>query len=193
MGVLLPAETLLVATSIYAASSHSGLDIHLVAFAAILGAIIGDNFGYIIGNNVGYRILIKYGPKFKLTTDRILLGQYLFRHHGGKVVFFGRFIVFLRLFTALLAGANRMPWKYFLFYNALGGLFWAGGYSYVAYFLGKQILKLEGTVGLILGGVGLTFIIICAWLIHKNEAKLIAHAQQEANREANAPNSDYIK
>ena len=50
------------------------------------------------------------------------LGQYLFRKHGSKVVFFGRFIAILRTWAAFLAGTNRMPWPSFLLYNALGAL-----------------------------------------------------------------------
>lgn len=184
MGLLLPAETMLIAASLYAASPDSGLSVHLIAISAIIGAIMGDNFGYLIGNKIGYRVLKKYGPKFKLTPERLLLGQYLFKHHGGKVVFIGRFMVLLRLFTALLAGANRMPWKGFLFYNALGGIAWAGGYSYIAYFLGKQILQLEGTIGIVLGVVGGAIILTFIWFVHKNEKRLIEHAQQEAKREA---------
>ncbi|CAI3936717.1 DedA/Tvp38 family (DedA) (PUBMED:24312110 [Commensalibacter communis] len=184
MGLLLPAETMLIAASIYAASPNSGLNIHLIALSAIVGAIMGDNFGYLIGHKIGYHVLKKYGPKIKLTPERLLLGQYLFRHHGGKVVFIGRFMVLLRLFTALLAGANKMPWKGFMFYNALGGIAWAGGYSYVTYFLGKQILQLEGTIGIVLGVIGGVILLSFIWFIHKNEKKLIEHAQKEAEREA---------
>lgn len=184
MGLLLPAETMLIAASIYAASSDSGLSVHLIALSAIIGAIMGDNFGYLIGQKIGYHILKKYGPKIKLTPERLLLGQYLFKHHGGKVVFIGRFMVLLRLFTALLAGANKMPWKGFMFYNALGGIAWAGGYSYITYFLGKQILQLEGTIGLVLGVVGGAILLSFIWFIHKNEKRLIEHAQKEAEREA---------
>jgi len=50
------------------------------------------------------------------------LEQYLFRKHGDKVVFFGRFIAILRTWAAFLAGTNRMPWAPFLLYNALGVL-----------------------------------------------------------------------
>jgi membrane protein DedA with SNARE-associated domain len=45
---------------------------------------------------------------------------FLFRKHGGKVVFFGRFIAILRTWAAFLAGTNRKQWAPFLLYNALG-------------------------------------------------------------------------
>jgi hypothetical protein len=35
------------------------------------------------------------------------LGQYLILRHGSKVVLFGRFVAFLRILAAFMAGANR--------------------------------------------------------------------------------------
>jgi hypothetical protein len=43
-----------------------------------------------------------------MTDDRIKPGQYLFLKHGGKIVFFGRFVAVLRVFVALFA-ANWRP------------------------------------------------------------------------------------
>src|SRR3954463_4505744 len=41
-----------------------------------------------------------------------------FMRHGGKVVFFGRFVAVLWVLAAFLAGANRMPWpRFFVFRN----------------------------------------------------------------------------
>lgn len=180
MGIFLPAESLLITVSIYCSSGRGGLDINIVALSAITGAIMGDNFGYIIGRKLGYPILKKYGPKIKLTHERLLLGQYLFRNHGGKVVFFGRFFAILRFFTALLAGANRMPWKGFLAYNALGGVVWAGGYSYAAYFLGKELLKFEGRIGIWLGILGAICVITAFIFLRRNEQKLIKRAESDA-------------
>jgi membrane protein DedA with SNARE-associated domain len=46
----------------------------------------------------------------------------LFLKHGGKVVFFGRFVAVLRAWAAFLAGTKRMRWPRFLLFNAAGGL-----------------------------------------------------------------------
>lgn len=91
------------------------LEIRWIALAAVTGAIMGDNFGYLLGHHFGYSILKKHGKKVGLTDERLMLGRYLFRKHGGIVVFLGRFVAVLRVFVALLAGANRMPWHSFLF------------------------------------------------------------------------------
>lgn len=179
MGLILPAETLLITIAIYCASEHSHLNIHYIALSAIIGAIMGDNFGYLIGRIVGYPVLKKYGPKIRLTPERLLLGQYLFKHHGGKAVFFGRFIAILRFFTALLAGATHMHWKDFLLYNALGGIGWAGTYTYIAYYFGQEFLKLKGTIGLVLGIIIFIVVVLIIIFLRKNEYKLIQRAEKE--------------
>lgn len=182
MGLPLPAESLLIATSIYCAST-SDLNIFYVALSAVIGAVMGDNFGYLIGNKVGYPFLQKHGSKIRLTHERLILGQYLFRNHGGKVVFFGRFVAILRFFTALLAGANRMPWGDFLFHNAMGGICWAGGYSFAAYYLGQQLLKLEGKFGVVLAVLGVIVILFAFFFLRRNEKQLIERAEKEAKEQ----------
>ena len=44
-----------------------------------------------------------YGPAIHLDERKLKLGLYLFRQHGGKVVFFGRFVAVLRTWAAFLA------------------------------------------------------------------------------------------
>ena len=103
MGVPVPGETTLVSAAIFAGTTHR-LNIWLVIAAAALGAIAGDSVGYAIGRTLGHRFLINHGALLRMDARRIKLGQYLFKRHGGKVVFFGRFVALLRALAALLAG-----------------------------------------------------------------------------------------
>src|SRR5712692_6712168 len=118
------------------------LAIALVIVAAASGAILGDNLGYWVGREAGYRLLRRYGRYIRLEERRLKLGQYLFRRHGGKVVFFGRFVAVLRTWAAFLAGTNRMPWNRFLVFNAAGGILWATLYGLGGYTLGKEVHRL---------------------------------------------------
>jgi len=132
-GIPFPGETMLLAAAIYAGTTHH-LAIALVIAAAAAGAIIGDNLGFWIGREGGYRLLRRYGKYIRLDERKLKLGQYVFRNHGSKVVFFGRFVAVLRAWAAFLAGTNRMPWGRFLIFNATGGILWAtlyglGGYA----------------------------------------------------------------
>ena len=121
MAIPLPGETALVTAALYAGSTHQ-IGIGWVVLVAALAAIIGDNIGYLIGRSIGVRLVARYGRYVRLDEPRLKVGQYLFMRHGGKIVFFGKFIAFLRAYAALLAGVNRMSWPHFLLMNALGGI-----------------------------------------------------------------------
>ena len=182
MGAPLPGESLLIGTALYCATTHK-LDIGWVILVAIVGAVMGDNLGYLIGRSLGFRALARWGRHVGLTEERLTLGRYLFRRHGGKVVFFGRFIAVLRTFAALLAGANRMPWPSFLLWNALGGIGWAGGYTMAAYLLGSQVEKISGPIGI---GFGIVAVLVIAGgfvFLKRNEKRLTEDALAAAKRE----------
>ena len=70
------------------------------------------------------------------------------QRHGGKTVFFGRFIAILRFTAAWVAGLGRMPWWRFLFWNAAGGIVWATAVGLVAYYGGKAAADAIARYGL---------------------------------------------
>lgn len=179
MGAPLPGESLIIGTALYCAATHK-LNIVWVIVVAIIGAIMGDNLGYLIGRSVGFRVLARWGGRVGLTEERLALGRYLFRKHGGKVVFFGRFIAILRTFAALLAGANRMPWHTFLLYNTLGGIGWAGGYALAAYLLGSQVEKISGPLGIAFGCVAALVLGSGFLFLKRNEKRLTEEAMAAA-------------
>lgn len=178
MGLPLPGESLMIASAIYAATTGK-LQIEWIVLSAAVGAIMGDNIGYLIGQRLGIPALEKYGPRIGLTVGRQRLGQFLFHKYGGIVVFFGRFIAFLRVFAALLAGSNRMPWGRFLVWNALGGITWTHLYGIGAYVLGNQVHKLVGPLGVVIGVVAAIGVVVAIWFLKTNEHKLIARAEAE--------------
>src|SRR5579859_3233228 len=120
-GFPLPGETTLVSAAVFAGTNGT-LDIRYVVAAAAAGAIVGDNIGYWVGREVGTPVVARWGYVIGLDERRRNLGHYLFARHGGKIVFFGRFVALLRAFAALLAGVNRLPPLRFFAFNAAGGL-----------------------------------------------------------------------
>jgi membrane protein DedA with SNARE-associated domain len=182
MGVPLPGETTLITASIYAGTSHH-LQIGLVILAATAGAVIGDNLGYWIGDKLGYRFLLRYGARLGMTEGKIKLGQYLFQRHGGKVVFFGRFVAVLRVLAALLAGVNLMPWRRFFIANLCGALVWSATFGGAAYSLGNAVLGASGPVGAAAIVVAVVAVGIGLLLIRRYETRL----EQEAERALPGP------
>src|SRR3989454_4917424 len=142
-GIPFPGETMLLVAAIAAGTTHQ-LSIALVIVAAATGPILGDNLGFWIGREGGYRLLRRYGRSIRLEERRLKLGQYLFMRHGGKVVFFGRFVAVLRAWAAFLAGTNRMRWARFLLFNALGGIVLGTLFCFGGYYLRDSIHPLTG-------------------------------------------------
>jgi len=178
MGVPLPAESMLVATGVYAGTTGQ-ISIVAVVTAAAIGAIVGDNLGYLIGRTLGLPALHRWGRHVGLTDDRLALGRYLFMRHGAKVVILGRFVAILRTFAALFAGASKMAWPTFLLSNAVGGIAWAGLYGFGAYALGEQVRHIAGPIGIGLGAIAVIVIGAAFLYVRKHEHRLIEQARRE--------------
>lgn len=184
-GVPLPGETALLLAAAYAGATGQ-LDISLVIAAAAAGAIIGDNFGFWIGRTWGAKLLLRYGKFIHLPEARLRLGQYLFQRHGAKIVFFGRFVAFLRVLAALLAGVNQYHWGQFLFYNATGGVIWALVMGISAYIFGDAVHRVSGPLGVaalvaVVAGV-IAFMIIVRREEKKMERKLADAPEGDLSR-----------
>ena len=177
LGIPFPGETMLLVAAIDAGTTHQ-LSIVLVIVAATCGAILGDNIGFWIGREGGYRLLRRYGRYIGFNERRVKVGLYLFRKHGGKIVFFGRFVAVLRAWAAFLAGVNRMPWSRFLLFNARGGVIWATLYGLGGYFLGEEIHRLTGPVGIVTIVLAALIIIASLIVVRRNEKQLEEKAER---------------
>jgi membrane protein DedA with SNARE-associated domain len=134
-GIPLPGETALIAFGILASQGH--YSIYWVIAVAALAAIVGDNLGYwVIGRWGGRTLFERWGPLRRYAEKTLPATERVMARHGGKVVFFGRFITVLRYTAAWVAGLAKMEWWRFLFWNALGGICWAVAVGLVAYYAG---------------------------------------------------------
>jgi membrane protein DedA with SNARE-associated domain len=149
-GIPLPGETALVASGVLA--SQGKLNIVAVIVVASAAAIIGDNCGYWIGRKGGRKVLERWSFVSKHAQKVLPRSERIFAKHGGKTVFFGRFIAILRITAAWMAGISHMPWWRFLLFNAAGGILWATLVGLVAYFAGGAAADAIQTYGLYAAG-----------------------------------------
>jgi membrane protein DedA with SNARE-associated domain len=174
---VLPGETALLAAAIYAGTKHD-LNITAVILTAAGAAMIGRMIGYVIGHEFGYWLLLRYGHYVGLTTGRVKLGQYLFLRYGGKIIFIAQFVPVLRSLAGLFAGANLMPWRNFMFANAVSSGVWAASYGYIAYWAGGAFLRLQGRMVFLLALVVLIALIAGGLFVRRREAQLITEAER---------------
>jgi membrane protein DedA with SNARE-associated domain len=167
-GVPIPGETGLIAAAILA--SLGKLQIELVIPIAAAGAIVGDNIGYVIGRKGGRWLLERPGHFHRQRLEALRTGESFFERHGPKAVFFGRFVLGLRVWASWLAGATHMPWRSFVLWNALGGIVWATAVGLVAYFIGHS----AGNAIQAFGYYGLAAVLIAivgAFLMHRRHRR----------------------
>jgi membrane protein DedA with SNARE-associated domain len=188
VGVPLPGESMLIVAAAYAGAVGKISILAVVAVAAA-GAIIGDNVGYTVGRFGGWRLLRRYGHYVRITERKLKLGRYLFIRHGGKVVFFGRFVGILRTYSAALAGANHMRFRQFFAFNASGGIVWAALYGFGYYYLADIIESLGTpfaiTVTIIAVAVAVTIFV----LIRRNMASWEERAERALPGPLSPPSS----
>ena len=178
IGVPVPGETALIGAALYAGSTHK-LEIEWVIVAAIAGAIIGDNIGFSIGRYGGSKFLLRHGHKIRLDEGRLKIGIWLFRRHGGKVVFWGRFVSILRTWAAFLAGVNRMRWPRFLVFNAAGAIVWATAFGVAYYVFGDVLKRLSTAIDVGLGMVSALLIVAFVIWARRKEVELRERAARE--------------
>jgi membrane protein DedA with SNARE-associated domain len=134
-GIPLPGETALIAFGVLASQGH--YSIVTVIGVAALAAIVGDNLGYWLIGRWGGRALFERSRYLHRYSERVLpTAERLMARHGGKTVFFGRFITVLRFTAAWVAGIGRMHWWKFFGWNAAGAICWATLVGLVAYYAG---------------------------------------------------------
>ena len=171
LGIPAPGETMLVTAAVYAGATGNLL-IEGVIAAAIAGAIVGDNIGYAIGRKGGYRLLIRHGPKLRINQGHLKVARYVFDRHGGKVVFFGRFVAILRTYAAFLAGVGHMEWKRFLAWNAAGGIVWATIFGLLGFFGQKAFERLSTPINVTLGILGVSGIVVVTLYLRRRTDRL---------------------
>ena len=130
---------------------HGKGELLTVLAATSCGAILGDIISYILGARFGSRLWGR--GLLKKHVDLLLKAQVYFYDHGGKSVFFGRFIGPLRGLVPFIAGAAHMRPLPFLGWAVVSGLIWGIGYPSLGYLGGTswdRARSLSGGAGLLI-------------------------------------------
>ncbi len=161
---VLPGESLLFASGALAAKDllHIGVLLPLLWLAAILG----DSLNYAFGQMLGFKAFRK-DSRF-LNLEHLERSQAFFRKHGGPSIILARFLPFVRTCAPFIAGASRMHYPTFLFYNIVGGAIWVFAFVLAGYFFG-QIEAVQRNFSLaILAVIGVSVLpVVGGWLKHR--------------------------
>jgi membrane protein DedA with SNARE-associated domain len=145
-GIPVPGETILLLAS-FLAYSQRQLQLSSVILVGIVAATLGDNLGFAIGYYGGRTLLNHYQSLFRVRASLVARGEELFARYGAVAIVFARFIFGMRIVAGPMAGALRMPWKKFLFFNFVGATIWVTVVSVAGYLFGQHWRRLERNIG----------------------------------------------
>jgi membrane-associated protein len=141
IGLFLPGDTLLFTTGLLVQAGKIGIDIHLLVLILFFAAVLGDSVGYAFGNKIGRRLFNRPNSRlFKKT--HLEAAEKFYEKYGGKTVLLARFIPAIRTFAPIVAGASKMRYRTFLFFNVIGAFLWAVCITYLGYLLGAQFERM---------------------------------------------------
>jgi undecaprenyl-diphosphatase len=167
VGLIAPGETFLIFGGVVAGQGT----ISLVALIAIVWAcaVAGDLASFYAGRRLGRAFLVRHGPKFSITEERLQAVEAFFDRHGGKAIFLGRFVGLVRAVNPFLAGSSGMPLRRFLPYDVVGAGAWATlllGLGYIFWQSFDRVLHYaeRGTLAL---GTTIVVLALLVWLARR--------------------------
>jgi membrane-associated protein len=154
----LPGDSLLFAAG--ALSAGQGLHPVVLLVLLFVAAVVGDGVNYAIGSVVGTRVFDGRSrflkPEYLERTNRF------YAKYGGKTIVLARFVPIVRTYAPFVAGAGRMAYSRFLFFNVAGGLAWVSIFVLGGYFFGN-IPVVKENFGLVVIVIILLSVLPIAW------------------------------
>jgi undecaprenyl-diphosphatase len=118
VGLVVPGETMLLVGG--AVAGQGAVDLYVLIAIAWFAAWLGDTTSFFVGRRLGREFILGHGPRFGVTAERFEQVEDYFSRHGGKTIFLGRFIGFVRALAPFVAGSSGMRYRAFAPYSILG-------------------------------------------------------------------------
>lgn len=173
---ILPGDSLIFAAGLL--HTQLGLNMWVLIGTVLVTAFLGAQVGYWLGR--------KYGRRLFKPDARILKSEYLdqaekfFDKYGGRALVIGRFVPFVRTFVPLAAGAARLSYRKFLFYNTLGAVIWGAGLTWAGVALGEVAFVRDNLEVIVILIVFVSILpMVVEYILHRRRRKKEATVEDE--------------
>ncbi|MBI3943774.1 MAG: DedA family protein [Chloroflexi bacterium] len=151
----LPGDSLLFAAGTFAALGS--LNVVWLAVILMIAAVAGDATNYSIGHYLGPKVFDQKRIPF-LKREHLERTHQFYEKHGGKTIFFARFIPIIRTFAPFVAGIGKMTYSHFASYNIIGGVVWVCLFVFGGFFFGNLPAVRENFTLVILAIIVISFL-----------------------------------
>jgi membrane-associated protein len=135
-----------------------------------LAAILGGQVGYWIGRSIGTSM---FKPNARFLKQKYLDEAHLvFEQRGPFAIVLARFVPIVRTLAPITAGAARMNYGAFAFWNILGAVIWGVGLVLLGFWLGSFEIVQKLLEPIFIGIVLLSVLpIFIEWYKRRREAR----------------------
>lgn len=179
IGLIAPGETVMLLGG--AVAGQGTINLYVLIALAWTMACAGDVTSFYLGRRLGREFLLKHGPKFGFSHERLEQVEGFFSRHGGKTILLGRFVGFVRAFAPFIAGSSGMRFRQFFPYSVLGCGIWVSLTVVIGYVFSKSIetaIDYAGKGAVILGAL----IVIVVGAVWATRYLRVAENRREAVR-----------
>jgi undecaprenyl-diphosphatase len=131
VGLLAPGEVATIAGGVFA--GQGVIDVVPLLVLVWACSVAGDNLSFWLGRRLGRGWLVRHGPRFRITEQRLQAVERFFARYGGATVFIGRFVGFVRPLAPFIAGASNMRRVRFVLYDLAGAGIWSATFVLLGY------------------------------------------------------------
>ena len=111
----------------------------LIVLTVVSATLIGSTILFTVAQKIGHPLVVKFGPKVKITPQKIKKVERWFEKYGGWAIVVGRLIPGLRIVTPVVAGLFCLSYKNFWLYTAVAAFIWANIYFVLGRFFGSLL------------------------------------------------------
>src|ERR1700754_1251124 len=179
IGLVAPGETVMLLGG--AVAGQATITCYVQIALAWTMPCAGDVTSFFLGRRLGRDWLLKHGPRFGFSNERLHQVEDFFSRHGGKTIFLGRFVGFVRAFAPFIAGPSGIRFRQFFPYSVLGCGLWVSLTVVIGYVFSKSIdtaIDYAGKGAVILGAL----IVVVVGAVWATRYLRVAENRREAVR-----------
>jgi len=142
VGFFLPGDSLLFTAGLLTSTGVINIPILLVTIGICCAAIAGNSTGYAFGKKAGEAIFKRKKTLF-FRPKHLFAAKDFYDRHGGKAIILGAFLPIIRTFAPIVAGAVKLDYSKFIWYNIIGATLWSCTMVLSGYFLGRYVPNIK--------------------------------------------------
>lgn len=166
VGFFLPGDSLLFTSGFLA--SIGVMDVRILLLTLSVAAVAGDQVGFLIGRKAGDALYRREDSRF-FKRKHLIAAHEFYEKYGGKTIFLARFVPIIRTFAPTVAGAAKMDYRKFVFFNLAGGITWVFSMVGGGFLLGQSFPGLKKHIEVVILGIIFVSVLPIVWEVWKSK------------------------